>query len=119
MKKVLATLIVFILTSSCSVFDSLTSNTSIKPNDSFVLRNNEHGSFTVKLKNVSKNEITIFKALITGGVHSSQIINQNEIVSVKVDRDTALVIENKSNDYASVDLKVTGDLGLSMTYKNK
>jgi hypothetical protein len=29
-----------------------------------------------------------------------------------------LVIENKSNETASVDLYVTGDTGLSMGYKN-
>ena len=39
-----------ILTSSCSVFGSLTSNTLIQPKDSFVLGNNEHGTFKVKLK---------------------------------------------------------------------
>jgi hypothetical protein len=32
-------------------------------------------------------------------------------------RNTALVIENKSNETASVDLYVTGDTGLSMGYK--
>lgn len=115
---VLTVLVVSILTSSCGVFGSLNSNTSIKPNDSFVLGNNEHGSFKVKLKNVSKNEITVYKAPITGGTHSPQTIRPNEIVIVKVDSNTALVIENKSSEYASVDLKVTGDLGLSMGYKN-
>lgn len=116
--KVLTVLVVSILTSSCGVFGSLNSNTSIKPNESFVLGNNEHNSFKVKLKNVSKNEITTYKAPINGGTHSPQIIRPDETVTVKVESNTALVIENKSNDYASVDLKVTGDLGLSMGYKN-
>ncbi|MDG2433821.1 hypothetical protein [Flavobacterium sp.] len=108
-----------ILTSSCGIFGSLNSNTSIKPNDSFVLGNNEHGSFKVKLKNVSKNEIDVYEAPISGGTHSRLTVKPNESRVVKVDRNTALVFENKSTDYASVDLKVTGDIGLSMTYKNK
>ncbi|SHF95774.1 hypothetical protein SAMN05444372_101329 [Flavobacterium micromati] len=119
MKTLFATFVLTILSASCGVFDSLNSNTSIKPNDSFVLGNNEHGSFTVKLKNVSKNDIDIYKAPISGGTHSRITIKPNIKTIVKVDRNTALVIENKSTDYASVDLKVTGDLGLSMTYKNQ
>ena len=118
MKVFITTLAMSILTSSCGVFNSLNSNTSIKPNDSFVLGNNEHGSFKVKLKNVSKNEIIVYEAPISGGTHSRLKVAPNGSITAKVDRNTALVIENQSSDYASVDLKVTGDLGLSMTYKN-
>jgi hypothetical protein len=42
----------------------------------------------------------------------------NETVKVKADKNTALVIENKSSEQANVTLKVTGDIGLSMGYKN-
>jgi len=104
-----------ILVSSCA----LNSNTTIKPNDSFVLGNNEHGSFKVKLKNVSKNELEVYHAPIDGGKHSPQNVKPDESTRIKVDKNTALVIENKSADTASVDLKVTGDVGLSMGYKNK
>lgn len=117
-KTIIATLVVSILTSSCGVFGSLNSNTSIKPNDSFVLGNNEHGSFKVKLKNVSKNDIDIYEAPISGGTHTRITVKPNQSTIVKVERNTALYIENKAAEYASVDLKVTGDLGLSMTYKN-
>lgn len=102
--------------SSCS---SLTSVTTIKPNDSFILGNNTHGKFKVKLKNVSKNDLEVYHTPINGGRHSSQTLKLNESVLVKVDKNTALVIANKSNDTASVELKVTGDTGLSMGYKNK
>jgi hypothetical protein len=42
----------------------------------------------------------------------------NESATLKTQRNTALVIENKSNEAASIDLKVNGDAGLSMGYKN-
>ena len=100
---------------SCS---TLHSNTVIKPNDSFILGNNQHGSFKVKLQNVSKNDIEVFHAPIKGGKHSSQMVRPNDRVTVSVDPNTALYIVNKSNDTASVNLKVTGDLELSMGYKN-
>lgn len=118
MRVFISALAVSILTSSCGVFGSLNSNTSIKPYDSFVLGNNEHGSFKVKLKNVSKNDIDVYEAPISGGTHSRMTVKPNESAVIIVDRNTALYFENKSNEYASVDLKVTGDLGLSMTYKN-
>lgn len=37
---------------------------------------------------------------------------------IKSAKNTALVIQNSSNDPASVQLKVTGDVQLSMDYKN-
>ena len=118
MKKVITTLFLALTLASCSIFGSLTSNTSIKPNESFVLGNNEHGTFKVKLKNVSNHDLQILMVPIAGGSHSPITVSPNETVTVKADRNTALVIENKSNEAASVDLYVTGDTGLSMGYKN-
>jgi len=83
-----------------------------------VLGNNEHGTFKVKLKNVSNHELKIVMAPISGGTHSPITVIPDETVTVKADRNTALIIENKSNETASVDLYVTGDTGLSMGYKN-
>ncbi|MBC7642219.1 MAG: hypothetical protein H7174_07760 [Flavobacterium sp.] len=102
---------------SCNVFSSLNSNTSIKPNDSFLLGNNEHGKFNVTLKNVSNHDIEIYFAPINGGSYSRQIVKINEVVTTKVAKNTAIVIENKSNEYASVDIKATGDLNLGMQYQ--
>lgn len=117
MRTTITTLFLALIITSCSVFGSLTSNTTIKPNDSFVLGNNEHGTFKVKLKNVSNHNLKLFMAPIDGGTHSPIIVKPNETVSVKADCNTALVIENKSDETASVDLYVTSDTGLSMGYK--
>ena len=97
---------------------ALTSNTIIKANDSFVLGNNQHGSFKVKLRNVSKEDITVYQAPIGGGTHSPQIVKPYQWAKVSVDKNTALIVANKSVETVSVDLKVVGDLGLSMGYKN-
>jgi len=118
MRIIITTIVLALTISSCSIFGSLTSNTIIKPNENFVLGNNEHGTFNVKLKNVSNHDLKIYMAPITGGTHSPIIINSNETIKIKTDKNTALVIENKSNEVASVDLYVTGDIGLSMGYKN-
>jgi hypothetical protein len=80
------------------------------------LGNNEHGKFKVTLKNVSNHEIEIYFAPIEGGNYSRQTVKINQVITTKVARNTAIVIENKSNEWASVDLKATGDLNLGMTY---
>jgi len=102
---------------SCSVFSSLNSNTTIEPGKSFVLGNNEHQSFNVKLRNDSKNTIELYLAPINGGKHSAQKIASGASVKVKVGNNTALVIQNPGKDTANVTLKVTGDTGLSMGYQ--
>jgi hypothetical protein len=118
MKTVITTILLAVTITSCSVFGSLTSNISIKANESFVLGNNEHGTFKARIKNVSNHSITIVMRLIDGGSYSPETILPNESTTVKTARNTALVIENKSDDAASVDLHVNGDTGLTMGYKN-
>ncbi|MBC3540911.1 hypothetical protein ACFSC6_22490 [Rufibacter sediminis] len=95
---------------------SLNSTTFLKPNNTFVLGKNEHGAFQVNLKNTSPNTLSIYQAPLNGGKHSTLHIKPNQRASLKVDKNTALVISNPSPDTASVRLRVTGDLGLSMTY---
>ena len=114
MKNLFSIIGLLFLATSCG---SLTSNTTIKPANSFVLGNNEHGTFKVKVKNVSKNDLKIYRQPLTGGSHSSFILKPDEISTVKVEKNTALVFSNQSKDTANVDLKVTGDIGFSMTYK--
>ena len=119
MKSLFLLFACFVLTTSCSVFGSLTSNTRIQAKDSFVLGNNEHGRFKVKLKNVSNQDLTVYRAPIAGGTHSPITVKKDQTITVKVESDTALVIQNDSNEEASVNLYVTGDTGLSMGYKNQ
>ncbi|MBK9736400.1 MAG: hypothetical protein IPO92_16150 [Saprospiraceae bacterium] len=84
--------------------------------DSFILGNNEHGSFSVKLKNISAVDLEVFHAPISGGRHSSIIVKPAQSAKVKVDKNTALHIVNDTKDIVNVELNVTGDTGLSMGY---
>jgi len=117
MKTIIAALALLILTTSCGVFGSLNSNTSIKPKETFVLGNNKHGSFKTRLKNEGVTTLKIYKAPIDGGTHSPILIKPQESITVKTEKNTALIIENTGDEYASVTLKVKGDLNLGMTYK--
>lgn len=118
MKTIITTIVLGLLLTSCSVFTSLNSNTSIKPNESFLLGNNEHGNFKVTLKNVSNHPIEIHLAPINGGSYSYETLQINQTTRTKVPKNTAIVIENKSDQYAYVDINAKGDLNLSMTNKN-
>lgn len=116
MKKLLLTSLAFTLFfSSCK---SLTSTTYIKSKESFVVGNNVHGEFSVRLKNASTNNLEIWRTPIDGGKHSPVTVKPNETVKVNVEKNTALRIENKANEQAVVELLVKGDTGLSMGYKN-
>jgi hypothetical protein len=117
MKNIIIVFALVIATTSCSMFKTITSNTTIQPNDSFVLGDNIHGEFSVKFKNVSKNAVTVYRTPNEGGKHSFVTVQPNQTIKVNVEPNTALAVENKSNDVASVDLLVKGDTGLSMGYK--
>ncbi len=56
----LASIIVAITLNSCSIFRSLTSVTTIEPNNSFILGQGEHGSYSIDLENTSKTSLIIF-----------------------------------------------------------
>jgi hypothetical protein len=115
MKLLIVMFALSFLATSCG---TLHSTTYIDPKDSFILGNNQHGSFYVKLKNDSKNAVEVYHAPVNGGRHSSQIIAPSQSARVKIDKNTAFVIDNKSVDTAVVSLVITGDTGLSMGYKN-
>jgi len=116
MKKLtLSSIALLLLTASCK---TLTSTTYIKSYDAFILGNNKHGEFSVKLKNVSANDLELWRAPIEGGLHSPITVKPNETVKINVEKNTALKIENKNKEQATVELLVKGDTGLSMGYKN-
>ncbi len=96
---------------------TLTSVTTIPPNERFVLGNNEHGSYRVHLQNTSPEVITVYRAPVGGGKHSSVEVQPREKVSVQVESNTALVLVNPSGRKVDVKLKVIGDTNLSMGYQ--
>jgi hypothetical protein len=109
-------LVVATFLSSCS---SLTSVTTISANNSFVLGNNEHGYFNEKVKNLFGRSLTLYQKTLSDSVHSVTILKPSETLHVYADRNTALIVENKSNRQAQVKLYLEGDTNLSMGYKQK
>jgi len=118
-KKYLSIFFIAFLAMSCSPFRTLNSTTNIKANDAFILGNNKHGKFYANVTNISNSEITIWQYPNDGGRHSPITLQPSTSTKVNVDKNTSLRIENPSNAEVSVKLKVKGDTGLSMGYRNK
>jgi hypothetical protein len=121
MKKIIvasiALAIVFV--SACGLVKTVTSTTTIAPNEQFVLGNNEHRSFRVEVENTSRATLDVYKAPINGGKHSPQQVKPSEKVSIDVDANTALVIGNPSEKKIDVRLNVYKESNLSMGYEQK
>lgn len=116
--SVLTCAILCLLFSACLSCNTLNSTTYIKANDAFILGNNKHGVFRVSLTNASPSELVLWKSPLAGGNHSPVTILPKASLKVTVEKNTALRIENSSNEGVEVKLVVKGDTGLSMGYKN-
>lgn len=118
MKKYLIVFILMIVITSCGIFNSLTSTTTIKPNDSFVLGKNQHSSFKAKVTNLSQVDIELYEITLDGILGNKIILKPSKTIILAVEKNIGIVVENKSNNTINVGIKVTGDTGLTMGYKN-
>jgi hypothetical protein len=113
------TIFACLMLSACQYlpFTQLKSTTTIGANNAFLLGNNPHGSFAAHVKNLSLTEIQVWRCPIEGGKHSPILIKPQAQIFVRVEKNTALRIENPSSESINVLLKVKGDTGLSMGYQ--
>lgn len=96
---------------------ALHSTTFIPPSQKFELGNNKHGAFTANVKNLGDRPIEVYRAPIDGGKHSFVTLAAGASAKIKVEPNTALVVNNMNQDTASVKLIVRGDISLGMQYK--
>jgi hypothetical protein len=116
MKKFLIALTALTLTaSSCK---TVYSTTTIEAKKSFVLGDNEHEAFEVTIKNISNDNVELSQMPNGGTKQLIQVLNSNKSAIIKIEKNTALYIENKSDNKASVELNLKSNTHLSMGYKN-
>lgn len=104
---------------SCLSLGTLHSTTYIKAEDAFILGDNEHGTFRATVTNTSQVAIDIWQYPLAGGKHSLVTLRPSEKAKLKVDANTSIHIENSSKEQVAVKLKVKGDVGLNMSYREK
>jgi hypothetical protein len=115
MKKLLFILFTFtLLATSCR---SLTSHTYIKAYDNFVLGDNEHGGYEVKMRNTSRINLAVYQKAKDGSIDTQMVAKPNEWITLKVGKDKALFVGNKSDGIAEVDFIISSNYPLSMGYK--
>jgi hypothetical protein len=116
MRKVLISFVAVLLTlSSCK---TVYSTTGIEAKKSFVLGDNAHESFEVRVKNISNNEVDLYKMPTNGTKDFIQIVAPGKSVSVIIEKNTALYIDNKSDNKVTVELNLKSSSHLSMGYKD-
>jgi hypothetical protein len=119
MKQHYLILALFISMTSCLPFRTLNSTTYIKANDAFILGDNEHGRFNVSVTNTSIAPVDIWQYPLAGGRHSLVTLRPTEKIKLKVEENTSIRFENSSSEQVAVRLRVNGDTGLSMNYREK
>jgi hypothetical protein len=93
---------------------SLTSRTTIGPNKAFELGDGTHGSFTATVKNDCTVPVEIFEMPLGATEKKLATLQPGQQKKVKFAANTKAIFKNTSNEEAIVNLKVSGDTGLSM-----
>ncbi len=118
MKRLLYLILALVISmTSCLPFRTLNSTTYIKANDAFILGDNDHGRFNVTVTNTSIAPVDIWQYPLSGVRHSLVTLRPTEKIKLKVEENTSIRIENSSSEQVAVRLRVKGDTGLSMNYR--
>lgn len=116
-KWTLAALLLF-FTAACSSLSTLTSVTYIDPQKSFVLGEGNHGSYVADIQNVGQDDIEVIAQGADGISKSLGVLKVNEKGHYDVPANTRVSFKNGStSDKGVIQIRIKGDTGLSMGYK--
>lgn len=114
-KSIIVIVISLFIIQSCA---SLTSQTLIEPNKTFVLGEGIHLAYSAKVKNTGNEDIEIFKQELEGEKVSVGILKVNQQETYKIPRNTAVFFQNLSKyKQVKIDIELRGTTNLSMGYK--
>ncbi len=98
-------------------FDSLTSTTYIEANQSFVLGEGKHGSYTAKIINKGKVDVEVFTAPENEERKSLGVLKPDAKGEYKVAKNMQVIFKNLGAEKAVIGIKLSGETNLSMGYK--
>jgi hypothetical protein len=102
---------------SVNLFDTLTSTTYIEQNQSFVLGEGKHGSYSAKIVNKGKVDVEVFTAVEDEERKSAGVLKPNDKANFTVLKNTKVIFKNLGNETATIGIKLSGETNLSMGYK--
>ena len=101
--------------SACS---TLTSMTYIDAGKSFVLGEGKHGSYRASVQNTSLGRIEVFQKSTAGDFEPLGVLKFLQKLDCSVPANTEVIFKNTSDGKAALKIKLVGDTGLSMGYKD-
>lgn len=118
MKKILICIMILASLQACQVFQSLSSTTYIAPNQSFVLGQGKHGSYSATIKNVGNDLIEVIQVDEQGVKNSLGTLQIGEKKSYQVNPNHTIIFKNRSTQKQGiVEIFGRGDTSLSMGYQ--
>ncbi|SHI87711.1 hypothetical protein SAMN02745146_1777 [Hymenobacter daecheongensis DSM 21074] len=95
----------------------LTSQLLIEPGKQFVLGGGQPGAFKVEARNVGKVSVEIKERPRGGGIFGKATLAPGARGTLRFMAGSTAVLLNPSTEQAKLNLKITGDTNLSMTYE--
>ena len=93
------------------------SNLFIEPGKQFILGGDQHGAFKVAAKNVGSVPVEIRERPLGGGTFGKATLAPGQSGVLKFAAGSTAVLLNPSGTKANLDLIITGDTKLVMTYE--
>ena len=109
---------VFNTSNLAAIFSDLTSTTTIEPSKSFVLGEGKHGGYNAKIVNKGNVGIEIFTESEDVARKSVGVLNPKDKAEFKILKNTKVIFKNLGQETATIGIKLSGDTGLSMGYKD-
>ncbi|WP_426491177.1 hypothetical protein [Hymenobacter sp. 102] len=107
----------FLLLLATACWAGITSNLLIEPGKQFALGGGQLGGFKVEAHNVGKVPVEFKERPRGGGIFGKTTLAPGERGTLRFMAGSTALLLNPSAQQARIDLKITGDTRLSMTYE--
>lgn len=122
-KRIFGAIVVLALVSITQIFgalhfsDSLNSTTYIEANQSFVLGEGKHGSYSAKVINKGNVDVEVFSASENEERKPLGVLKPKDKSEYNVPKNKQVIFKNLGARTAVIGISISGETSLSMNYK--